>query len=262
MSMYVPTGLGIGANCEKFTGQERAMWQQAMDRLGAAWSYTWGRLDVGPGYLPSVHPEWQGICSANDLLAWKHRQMARGLPWDELSWVWCNEPEACGKTPREVASLVVRQLAEFDRADIRLRLLFPNGNINTLENFDYTREVTQRVRQAGVLISPAVHIWCEAQYVPMVWDRYRNWIEGYGDRLAPITITEAGPGPNCTMAQWLAMLPLVYALLDDPRVGAVAPFAAYPKHRLGIERHPGLMLPDGSLNELGRQYVAERQRRL
>ena len=67
----------------------------------------------------------------NDLLAWKHRQVARGLQWDQLTWSCCNEPEASNVTPRELASLVVRQLAEFDRADIRLRLIFPNNNINT-----------------------------------------------------------------------------------------------------------------------------------
>lgn len=100
-TFFVPTGLGVGANVETFSGRERLMWQQAMDRLGAGWSYDWGRLDVGPGYVPSIHPEHAGVCSANDLLAWKHRQMARGLPWNGLSWICCNEPEASGKTARE-----------------------------------------------------------------------------------------------------------------------------------------------------------------
>lgn len=258
MSIQVPLGLGIGANVETFTGSERAMWQQAINRLGSAWSYSWSRLDVGPGYVPGAYPEWQ-IVSANDLIAWKHRMIARGLQWDQLTWTFCNEPEDSGKTPREIASAVVRQLVEFDIADIRLRIIFPNNNINTDRSFNFGVELFQRTRQAGVLLSPAFHLWCEPQHVAMVWARYRQWLAGYGQRLAPATITECGPGPIAPTAQWLEFMPLAYRLLDDPLIGALAPFAAYPKQTGGI--YPGLMLPDGTLTALGSQYVAERQRR-
>jgi hypothetical protein len=260
MSFFVPSGLGLGVNAETFPAQA-SMWQFAVDRLRPKWTYNWGRLAVGPGYMPSIFPEARGVCSAHELAVWRVGMIDAGLQWDELTWTICNEPEASGMTPRELARQVLWQLCEFDAANIRLRIVFPNNNINTPESFAYGVEALQRVRQAGVLVSPSCHLWCEPQYVPAVWNRYRTWIEGYGDRLAPVTITEAGPGPFCTTAQWLEMLPLVYALLDDPRVGAVAPFAAYPKHRQGVERHPGLMLPDGTLTAIGRQYVAEHTRR-
>lgn len=261
MTIQVPLGLGIGTNVETFDGRERAMWHQAVSRLGARWSYSWSRLDVGPGYVPSIHPEYKGVCSANDLLAWKRRMTAGGLQWDQLTWTFCNEPENSGKTPREIAGAVVRQLGEFDKADIRLRIIYPNNNINTERSFDFGVELFQRTRQAGVFLSPSCHLWCEPQYVPAVWSRYRNWVAGYGERLGPITITECGPGPMAPMSQWLEFMPLAYALLDDPLVGGLAPFSAYPKTRDGVERYPGFMLPDGTLTALGVQYVAERRRR-
>lgn len=259
MSIQVPLGLGIGTNVETYYGNERAMWQQAVSRLGAQWSYSWSRLDVGPGYVPAIYPEARGVCSANDLIAWKHRMIARGLQWDQLTWTICNEPESSGLTPREIASLVVRQLGEFDQADIRLRIIYPNNNINTERSFDFGVELFQRTRQAGVFISPAFHLWCEPQYVEQVWTRQRQWLAGYGARLAPAIITECGPGPSCPMSQWLEFMPLAYRLLDDPLIGGLAPFAAYPKQTGGV--YPGMMLPDGTLTELGSQYVAERRRR-
>jgi hypothetical protein len=260
VAFFVPTGLGIGANVEHQPDQPAA-WQQAVQTLGASWSYSWGRLAVGPGYMPSIFPEAKGICSAHELAVWRVGMIDAGLQWDELTFTICNEPEASGVTPRELARLVLWQLCEFDAANIRLRIIFPNNNINTPESFAYGVEAFQRVRQAGVLVSPSCHLWCAPQYVPAVWSRYRNWIEGYGDRLAPVTITECGPGGMQPMSEWLRFMPLAYAILDDPRVGALAPFAAYPKFRAGVERHPGMMLPDGTLTPLGAQYVAEVQRR-
>lgn len=265
MAVFVPEGLGIGANCEKFVGQEHQMWQQAMTALGARWSHSWGRLDVGPGYLPAVFPEAKGVCPAHELIAWKNRMIARGLQFDQLSWICCNEPENSGKSVDEVIDLVVEQVLEFRRARIRLRLLFPNNNINTWESFRFGVRLVEEARQALTLISPAFHLWCAPQYVPQVWSRYRNWISGYGERLPPVVITEAGPGSMQSMETWLEFMPLAYQLLDDPIVGALAPFAAYRKVRdengTVVERHPGFISPEGVPNALGQQYIAERQRR-
>lgn len=261
MSVQVPTGLGIGANCEKYEGRERVMWHQAVSRLGAAWSYSWGRLDVGPGYMPAVFPEAKGVCSAADLLAWKHMMMARGLQWDQLTWTFCNEPEDAGLTVDEIVTMLVEQVAEFRKARIRLRILGFNNNINTLRAFEFGVMLTQEARQAGLLVSPAFHLWCAPQYVAQVWARQRQWLAGYGDRLAPAVITECGPGAMQPMSEWLRFMPLAYALLDDPLVGGIAPFCAYPKVEGLVERHPGMMLADGTLTPLGTQYVAEVQRR-
>lgn len=260
MAFFVPTGLGIGTNVETHPDQ-LASHAQAMQTLGARWSYSWGRLPVGPNYMPSLFPEARGVMTATELCAWRNAMISAGQQWDQLTWTFCNEPEASGKTPLDLTRLITAQLAQFALANIRLRIVFPNNNINTQASFDYGVEAFQRVRQAGVLVSPGVHLWCEAQYVPAVWDRYRAWIEGYGDRLAPITITECGPGPMCSMEQWLEFMPLAYRLLDDPRVGALAPFAAYPKTLGDVERHPGFMLRDGTLTPLGVQYRAEMARR-
>ena len=194
MAVFVPQGLGMGCNVETHANQQAAH-AQAMRVLAPRWSYSWSRLAVGPNYVPAIFPEWE-IIPARDLAVWRVQMIDAGLQWDQLTWTFCNEPENSNMEPREIARAIVRQLYEFDNANIRLRVITPNGNINTQRSLNFGIDLFQRTRQAGVLLAPACHVWCGAQYVPQVWARYREWIEGYGDKLDAHHDYGSWPWPN------------------------------------------------------------------
>ena len=265
----VPRGLGLGVNSERLP-DPTAGWHQAVGALRPAWTHSWGRLAVGPNYMPSIFPESSGIVPAAQLTEWASRMAAAGYKFQGLTWQICNEPWCYYQiTPRDLIDLVKAQDREFRRANLKARYVFPNENTNG-GNFDRFREYFQEARQERLLVTPGAHFWEKGQHLLDTIDNFFDWWAGYGyfSVAMPIVVTECGPGRWESMDTWLQTMPTMYALLDKrhpvigaPMVAALAPFAAYPKEDAGVERHPGLMLPDGALTALGQQYVAERTRR-
>lgn len=261
-----PLGLGIGVNSEKLP-DPAASWHLAVNRLRPAWTHSWGRLIVAPNYMPSIFPESSGIVPASSLLSWASRMVSAGYNPHGLSWQICNEPWGYYQvSPNDLVDLIAAQSREFDRARLDAAFVVINENVNG-SNFDRTVAYYQRIRQRRIHARLGVHFWEKGQHLRDTIENFFAWWAGYGDwsTAMPIIITECGPGLRESMNTWLETMPTMYAMLDrrhpesgKKMVAALAPFSAYPKLEGTLERHPGFMLPDGTLTPLGEQYLTIR----
>lgn len=260
----LPRGLGLGIN----TG-EHPDWSQsvaiAIAAFEPAWCYSWMWEPVHPdeGWLPFCRPHpWQheGIIhymDAGRAVSFYDKLTQYGHDPARLAWIVGNEPEASGWTPEQVVQAMADQIAILRDAGIAApTVIAPSCNINTVEHLAYFQRWCDAAQRAGFGFTPAVHIYeYRLDMLDMLWRRFCDWWDASGrdDRLI---VTECGAGYDRPMADWLTVMPWFYGLLDDKRVAAIAPFCAYP-----TTGYPGFMDHAGMPNELGRQWMAERNRR-
>lgn len=273
MSFYKPKGLGLGINSERLPDPTHG-WHRANNALQPAWSHSWGRLFVGPNYMPSIFPEAHGIVSASELSQWRDGMIAAGARWNELFWQICNEPWGYhGVSALDMIGLIKAQDREFDRAGIKAQFVVINENINDnkdkpISNYDMVRKYYEHVRQYRLHVTLGIHVWEMDWNLLNTIENFFGWWAGYGDwsTTMPIIITECGPGSFQPMSKWLDTMPIMYSLLDrrhpvngKKMVHALAPFCAYPKVTPGLERHPGFLSVEGVPNALGEQYLAAKR---
>jgi hypothetical protein len=114
-------------------------------------------------------------------------------------------------------------------------------------------------RRLGLAYTPGVHIYVDNETgLAQQWAWVRNHCARWG--LRECIVTECGAGPDRPIEAWRDIMPRFYGLLDDPLCRALAPFGAYPQAD-NAGNWPGFMAFDGTVNILGQQWLAERNRR-
>lgn len=246
--------------------EREAQFQQALETFDPERLYHWRcwPLTNRAGFVPMIvphpwgsYPAWsydlatlQGYVRAMDQMGVDVR---RGV------WMIGNEPEYGPWSPERVVQAMVDQIEIMHEAGIYpSQIVAPGCNIKPRE-LDYLRRWYDAAKQAGLQFVLAIHLYDWRTWrLDQIWSEFCQWFDGTGER--ELIVTEAGGGPNRTLDECMAVMPWFYQLLDDPRVRALYASGVYPI-AWGADVWQGMMSMDGVVNGLGRQWMAERDRR-
>lgn len=256
----LPSGLGLAIPLD-FPGPDQQVWfDHAIEVFQPAWTYHWRQWPVTShaGFVPMVEPlDW--FADAHWLRGYVQEMRNAGVDVTRACWLIGNEPEYSGRSPQQSVEATMTQVTVMQEVGIEPTVIAPGSNIKD-PPFDYLRQWCDAALRRGLSFTLAIHIYDWRSWrLDQLWQRFCQWFDA--TNLDQVLVTECGAGPDRTFDEWLVVMPWFYRLLDDPRVRALAGGAAYDITMQNGEFYYGHLNADGSVNELGQQWLAERDRR-
>lgn len=253
----LPVGLGMGVNLGMAEIERDAAMALAVATLQPDWFYHWRQWPATayPGFVPALQPcpgpGHQAYPADVALIGGYRWAMAEaGGDLAACCWIIGNEPEFSGWTPDQTAAAMAAQARVLWDAGLTPVVIAPGGNIAPREHLDYLLHWRDAAARHGLAYTLAVHLYAaQVDWLVNAWHQLCAEL----DATEQVIVTECGAGYDQPMAAWLAVMPWLYTLAHDPRVRALAPFAAYPQ-----AGYPGYMTHDGALTALGEQWMEYR----
>lgn len=257
-----PTGLGMGVNLNMPYNQQSDALNLALNTLQPSWFHHWRQWPptARSGFIPLLQPvpniitgEPAYFVDAATLAAFRNAMANVGVSISNLAWQICNEPEHSGWTANQVAVAMAAQIEVLKGDGIIPLVISPNSNINTLTHLSWWNEWREEAAKQNITYITGIHIYENSiEMLDLAWSRFSATL-GPNEK---VIVTECGAGNDRPMSEWLRVMPWFYNLLaSDSRVQALAPFSAYPFNGTVYGNYPGFMQLDGSLTELGEQWM-------